>query len=126
VQGLLAKHSRHWSKDYVEHPERLGPDIEDLLVDVGLLAREPKGSSYPRGGRRPLRARARSDRRSADDRSGRTVGRCCRTSERFVFCHVDKPVKNGWSMPPHFFLRFSHQSQEILGGRHFFAVRPMD
>lgn len=44
VQGLLAKHSRRWSKDYVEHPERLGPDVEDLLVDVGLLAREPDGS----------------------------------------------------------------------------------
>jgi uncharacterized protein (TIGR02678 family) len=43
VQGLLAKHSRRWSKDYVEHPERLGPDVEDLLVDVGLLAREPDG-----------------------------------------------------------------------------------
>jgi len=49
VQSLLAKHSRRWSKDYVEHPERLGPDVEDLLVDVGLLAREPHG---------PLRLRA--------------------------------------------------------------------
>jgi uncharacterized protein (TIGR02678 family) len=44
VQGLLARYSRRWSKDYVEHPERLGPDVEDLLVDVGLLAREPDGS----------------------------------------------------------------------------------
>jgi uncharacterized protein (TIGR02678 family) len=44
VQGLLVRYSRRWSKDYVEHPERLGPDVEDLLVDVGLLAREPDGS----------------------------------------------------------------------------------
>jgi len=44
VQGLLAKYSRRWSKDYVEHPDRLGPDVEDLLVDVGLLARGPHGS----------------------------------------------------------------------------------
>jgi hypothetical protein len=44
VEGLLAKYSRRWSKDYVEHPERLAPDVEDLLVDVGLLAREPGAS----------------------------------------------------------------------------------
>jgi uncharacterized protein (TIGR02678 family) len=43
VQGLLAKHGRRWSKGYVEHPQRLGPDVEDLLVDVGLLARDPDG-----------------------------------------------------------------------------------
>jgi uncharacterized protein (TIGR02678 family) len=48
VQGLLATYSRRWSKDYVEHPERLGPDVEDLLVDVGLLAREADGSLHLR------------------------------------------------------------------------------
>ena len=48
VQGLLAKHSRRWSKDYVEHPERLGPDVEDLLVDIGLLGRYPDGSLHLR------------------------------------------------------------------------------
>jgi len=44
VQGLLDRYRRRWSKDYVEHPERLGPDVEDLLVDVGLLTRDADGS----------------------------------------------------------------------------------
>jgi len=44
VQELLARHSRRWSKDYVDHPDRLGPDIGDLLVDIGLLARADDGS----------------------------------------------------------------------------------
>jgi uncharacterized protein (TIGR02678 family) len=43
VQGLLARHGRRWSKEYADHPERLGPDVEDLLVDVGLLARSAHG-----------------------------------------------------------------------------------
>jgi uncharacterized protein (TIGR02678 family) len=44
VQGLLAEHGRRWSKEYQGHPERLDPDVEDLLVDVGLLARSPDGT----------------------------------------------------------------------------------
>lgn len=44
VQGLLARHGRRWSKDYTDHPERLGPDVEDMLVDVGLMARAEDGS----------------------------------------------------------------------------------
>jgi uncharacterized protein (TIGR02678 family) len=43
-QGLLARHGGRWSKEYTDHPERLGPDVEDLLVDVGLLARTTDGS----------------------------------------------------------------------------------
>lgn len=43
VRGLLATHSRRWAKDYVEHPERLVVEVEDLLVDMGLLARSGDG-----------------------------------------------------------------------------------
>ncbi len=48
VQELLARYGRRWSKDYVEHPERLGPDVEDLLVDVGLVVRDAQGSLHLR------------------------------------------------------------------------------
>jgi len=72
VQGLLAKHSRRWSKDYVEHPERLGPDVEDLLVDVGLLAREPDG---------PLRLRAIAARYAPEP------------------AEIDAPPTLSWEMP---------------------------
>jgi uncharacterized protein (TIGR02678 family) len=44
VQGLLAQYGRRWAKEYVERPDRLGPDVEDLLVDAGLLARDADGS----------------------------------------------------------------------------------
>ncbi len=44
IQGLLATHGRRWSKGYADHPERLAPDVEDLLVDIGLLTRADDGS----------------------------------------------------------------------------------
>jgi uncharacterized protein (TIGR02678 family) len=44
VQRLLARHGQRWSKEYADHPERLGPDVADLLVDVGLLVRSADGS----------------------------------------------------------------------------------
>jgi uncharacterized protein (TIGR02678 family) len=37
VAGLLGRYGRRWSKEYVEHPERLTPDVEDLLLTMGLL-----------------------------------------------------------------------------------------
>ena len=39
VAGLLDAHGRRWKQEYVDHPERLPRDVEDLLVDMGLLRR---------------------------------------------------------------------------------------
>lgn len=39
VAELLATHRRRWKQEYVEHPERLPGDVEDLLVATGLLRR---------------------------------------------------------------------------------------
>jgi len=44
VRGLLAAHGRRWAKDYVDHPERLVAEVEDLLVDMGLMARSGDGA----------------------------------------------------------------------------------
>jgi hypothetical protein len=39
VAELLERHRRRWKQDYVDHPERLLHDVEDVLVAVGLLRR---------------------------------------------------------------------------------------
>jgi len=44
VSRLLAERARTWSKEYVDHPERLMADVEDLLVDMGLLERTGRGA----------------------------------------------------------------------------------
>lgn len=46
VAGLLHQHGRRWSKDYVDHPERLPRDVEDLLVAMGLVRRAPGGELH--------------------------------------------------------------------------------
>ncbi len=51
-----------WSKEYVEHPERLVADVEDLLVDVGTPRRMRDGCTA--GARRRGSLRAPSRRRS--------------------------------------------------------------
>ncbi|MHB8506745.1 MAG: TIGR02678 family protein [Acidimicrobiales bacterium] len=43
VRDLVAAHGRHWAKDYVAHPERLAAEVEDLLLDMGLLVRTGDG-----------------------------------------------------------------------------------
>src|ERR687892_275084 len=43
VAGLLERHRRRWKQDYVDHPERLPRDVEDLLVAMGLLRRSAGG-----------------------------------------------------------------------------------
>jgi len=48
VHGLLAQYGRRWAKEYVVHPDRLGAEVEDLLADVGLVARSPDGSLWLR------------------------------------------------------------------------------
>jgi len=44
VSRLLTERARAWSKEYVDHPERLMGDVEDLLVDMGLLERDERGA----------------------------------------------------------------------------------
>ncbi len=44
VSRLLTERARSWSKEYVEHPERLIADVEDLLVDMALLERRERGA----------------------------------------------------------------------------------
>jgi uncharacterized protein (TIGR02678 family) len=39
VERLLARHGRRWRNEYVEHPDRLVADVEDLLVAMRLLRR---------------------------------------------------------------------------------------
>ncbi|MDP9403238.1 MAG: TIGR02678 family protein [Actinomycetota bacterium] len=43
VAELLERHGRRWKQDYMDHPERLTRDVEDLLVAMGLLRRGPGG-----------------------------------------------------------------------------------
>ena len=43
VADLLAQHRPRWKRDYVDHPERLVRDVEDLLVAMGLLRRGAEG-----------------------------------------------------------------------------------
>jgi uncharacterized protein (TIGR02678 family) len=43
VGALLANHPTWWSKDYVDHPERLPRDVEDLLVSMRLVRRGADG-----------------------------------------------------------------------------------
>lgn len=43
VDGLLERHGTRWKQDYLDHPERLCSDVEDLLVAMGLLRRSPGG-----------------------------------------------------------------------------------
>jgi hypothetical protein len=44
VSRLLTGRARAWSKEYVEHPEHLMADVEDLLVDMELLERTERGA----------------------------------------------------------------------------------
>ena len=44
VTGLIGRHGRRWSKEYTEHPDRLPADVEDCLVDMGLVVRDPGGA----------------------------------------------------------------------------------
>jgi uncharacterized protein (TIGR02678 family) len=39
VAGLVDEHGRRWKRDYRDHPGLLARDVEDLLVDMGLLDR---------------------------------------------------------------------------------------
>lgn len=43
VNDLVAMHRSRWSKEYVERPERLAVDVEDLLTGVGLLRCDSDG-----------------------------------------------------------------------------------
>jgi uncharacterized protein (TIGR02678 family) len=43
VGELLARHGRRWRNEYVDHPERLPRDVEDLLLAMGLLRRSGDG-----------------------------------------------------------------------------------
>ena len=43
VADLLGQHRPRWRQEYVDHPERLSSDVEDLLVAMGLLRLTPEG-----------------------------------------------------------------------------------
>ncbi len=43
VAALLDEHGPRWRQEYVDHPERLARDVEDLLVAMGLLRPDPAG-----------------------------------------------------------------------------------
>ncbi|MGH9018272.1 MAG: TIGR02678 family protein [Acidimicrobiales bacterium] len=43
IGELLDTHRRHWAKDYVSHPDRLVAEVEQLLLDMGLLVRTGDG-----------------------------------------------------------------------------------
>lgn len=43
VTALLERHGRRWKQDYLDHPQRLCRDVEDLLVAMGLLRPAPDG-----------------------------------------------------------------------------------
>ncbi|MGH9148935.1 MAG: TIGR02678 family protein, partial [Acidimicrobiales bacterium] len=43
VGELLGRHRRRWKQDYVDHPERLPRDVEELLVALDLLRRGAGG-----------------------------------------------------------------------------------
>lgn len=43
VVELTSRHAARWSNEYVDHPDRLLRDVEDLLVAMGLLRRGPDG-----------------------------------------------------------------------------------
>lgn len=43
VAELLERHRQRWKQDYVDRPERLPRDVEDLLVAMGLLRRREGG-----------------------------------------------------------------------------------
>ncbi|MGH9230085.1 MAG: TIGR02678 family protein [Acidimicrobiales bacterium] len=42
VAELLGRHRQRWKQQYVDHPERLPRDVEDLLAAMGLLRRGPR------------------------------------------------------------------------------------
>lgn len=43
VGELLERYRLRWKQDYVDHPERLPRDVEDLLLAMGLLRRVARG-----------------------------------------------------------------------------------
>jgi len=43
VEELLNRHGARWKQDYLDRPERLARDVEDLLVAMGLLRRTSGG-----------------------------------------------------------------------------------
>jgi uncharacterized protein (TIGR02678 family) len=46
VNDLVAVHRSRWSKEYVEHPDRLTADVEELLAGTGLLRRCADGARH--------------------------------------------------------------------------------
>lgn len=46
VGDLLGQHGQRWKNEYVDHPERLARDVEDLLVAMGLLRRGAQGGLH--------------------------------------------------------------------------------
>ena len=43
VAGIHDRHGRRWRQEYIDRPDRLRPDVEDLLVSMGLLRRAGDG-----------------------------------------------------------------------------------
>lgn len=43
VEQLVGEYRSRWSKEYVERPDRLAADVEELLVGSGLLQRDRNG-----------------------------------------------------------------------------------
>ena len=46
VAAVHERHGRRWKQDYLDHPGQLPRDVEDLLVAMGLLRREPGGQLH--------------------------------------------------------------------------------
>jgi uncharacterized protein (TIGR02678 family) len=46
--SLADRHGRSWAKEYVGHPDRLAQDIEELLLDAGLVVRQEDGGLHMR------------------------------------------------------------------------------
>jgi uncharacterized protein (TIGR02678 family) len=43
VYSLADRHGRSWAKEYVGRPDRLAEDVEELLLDTGLIFRQEDG-----------------------------------------------------------------------------------
>ena len=42
--SLADRHGRSWAKEYVGRPDRLAEDVEELLLDAGLVVRQEDGA----------------------------------------------------------------------------------
>jgi hypothetical protein len=40
TRALLDRHAKSWANQYLDRPDRLAADVEELLCDVGLLVRD--------------------------------------------------------------------------------------